>query len=298
MKRLTISAALVLALAISAAPPAFGVAKEIIQLQTQVQALQDQMNQMQAAFNQQMGVLQHLIEQSTDNMNKVNSSVADLQKALNQQHTDAGARADQLSGQVQALNDSLDELKARMTQLGKKVDDIQAAQTNLPSNQQAVPGQPGAQPGQPGQPQAQQPAPPPPLPPDVLYNNGLRDFNAGKYDLASQEFQDYLKAYPTTDLAGNAQFYLAEMEYKQGNLEQAVADYDKVMEQYPGGNKTPAAQLKKGFALLDLGRTNEGTRELQSLIVRYPRSLEATQARDRLRRLGAANGASTRAKRR
>ncbi|HEU5450775.1 MAG TPA: tol-pal system protein YbgF [Terriglobales bacterium] len=293
MKRATLSLALLLSLALAAAPPAFGVAKEIIQLQTQVQALQDQMNQMQAAFNQQMGVLQHLVEQSTDNMNKVNSSVADLQKALNQQHTDAGARADQLSGQIQALNDSLDELKARVTQLGKKVDDIQAAQTNLPSNPQAVPGQPGET-GQPGQPQAQ-PAPPP-LPPDVLYNNALRDFNSGKYDLATQEFQDYLKAYPTTDLAGNAQFYLAEMEYKQGNLEQAVADYDKVMEQYPGGNKTPAAQLKKGFALLDLGRTNDGTKELQSLIVRYPRSLEATQARDRLRRLGPTS--STRAKRR
>ena len=293
MKRFTLPAVLAVMTMMMAAPPAFGVAKEIIQLQTQVQALQDQMNQMQAAFNQQMGVLQHLVEQSTDNMNKVNASIADLQKALNQQHTDAGARADQLSGQVQALNDSLDELKARLTQMSKKVDDIQAAQTNLPSTMQ-----PGAQPGQPGAigPQAQQPAPPPPLPPDVLYNNGLRDFNAGKYDLATQEFQDYLKAYPTTDLAGNAQFYLAEMEYKQGNLEQAVADYDKVLEQYPGGNKSPAAQLKKGYALLDLGRTNDGTKELQSLIVRYPRSLEAAQARDRLRRLRSAGGSSTRAR--
>lgn len=292
MKRATLSLVLTLAIALFSAPPAFGVAKEIIQLQTQVQALQDQMNQMQAAFNQQMGVLQHLIEQSTDNMNKVNSSVADLQKALNQQHTDAGARADQLSGQIQALNDSLDEVKARLTAMGKKVDDIQAAQTNLPpaGQQQAVPGQPG-------QPNAQAQPAPPPLPPDVLYNNGLRDFNSGKYDLASQEFQDYLKAYSTTDLAGNAQFYLAEMEYKQGNLEQAVADYDKVLEQYPGGNKSPAAQLKKGYALLDLGRTNEGTKELQSLIVRYPRSLEATQARDRLRRLTPANS-GTRARKR
>jgi TolA-binding protein len=87
------------------------------------------------------------------------------------------------------------------------------------------------------------------------------------------------------------------MEYKQGNLEQAVADYDKVLEQYPGGNKSPAAQLKKGYALLDLGRTNEGTKELQSLIVRYPRSLEATQARVRLRRLTPANS-GTRARKR
>jgi len=75
---------------------------------------------------------------------------------------------------------------------------------------------------------------------DVLYNNALRDYNAGKYDLSSQEFNDYLKYYGTTDLAGNAQFYVADIEYRQGNFEAAVRDYDKVLEQYPSGNKAAA----------------------------------------------------------
>jgi TolA-binding protein len=97
-----------------------------------------------------------------------------------------------------------------------------------------------------------------------------------------------LKFYSNTDLAGNAQFYMAEIEYRQGNFEQAVKDYDKVLEQFPGGNKTAASQLKKGFALLELGRRDEGVRELNALITRYPRSIEATQARDRLRRVGPA----------
>ena len=57
-----------------------------------------------------------------------------------------------------------------------------------------------------------------------------------------------------TDLAGNAQFYLADIEYRQGNFEAAVKDYDKVLEQYPGGSKAAAAQLKKGYALLELGK--------------------------------------------
>src|SRR4051812_45126937 len=53
------------------ATPALAVSKEIIQLQTQVQQLQDQMAQMKQSFDERMGVLQHLVEQSTDNMNKV-----------------------------------------------------------------------------------------------------------------------------------------------------------------------------------------------------------------------------------
>jgi tol-pal system protein YbgF len=257
-----------------AATPAFPVSKEIIQLQTQVQALQDQMSRMQQSFDERMGVMRNLVEATADRMNQINTSLADLQRTIKQQQAEGGTRTDQLSGQIQALNDSVDELKARMGKIGSQLEAMQNAQTTLPAG--ATPGQPGGQPGQ-------QQAPPP----DVLYNNGLRDYNAAKYDLAAQEFADYLKFYPNTDLAGNAQFYLADLEFREGNYEQAVKDYDKILEQYPSGNKAPSAQLKKGFALLELGRRNDGVRELNSLIQRYPRSLEADQARKRLASLGA-----------
>ena len=263
-----------LALLVAGALPAFPVSKEIVQLQTQVQALQDQMARMQQSFDERMGVMRNLIESSTDKMNQINAGLADLQRTLKQQQADGGTRTDQLSGQIQALNDSVDELKARMGKIGNQLDAMQNAQATLPAG--TTPGQPGAQPAQPQAP-----------PPDVLYNNALRDYNAAKYDLASQEFADYLKFYPNTDLAGNAQFYVADLDYRQGNFEQAVLEYDKVLEQYPGGNKAPAAQLKKGFALLELGRRSDGIRELNSLIKRYPRSLEADQARKRLASLGA-----------
>jgi tol-pal system protein YbgF len=256
------------------ATPAFPVSKEIIQLQTQVQALQDQMSRMQQSFDERMGVMRNLVEATADKMNQINTGMADLQRTIKQQQAEGGTRTDQLSGQIQALNDSVDELKARMGKIGTQLETMQNAQTTLP---------PGAAAGQPGGQAGQQQAPPP----DVLYNNALRDYNAAKYDLASQEFADYLKYYPNTDLAGNAQFYVADLEYRQGNYEQAVKDYDKVLEQYPSGNKAPAAQLKKGLALLELGRRNEGVRELNSLIQRYPRSLEADQARKRLASLGA-----------
>ncbi len=111
--------------------------------------------------------------------------------------------------------------------------------------------------------------------------------------MSSQEFTEYIKYYSNTDLAGNAQFYLADIEYRQGNFEAAARDYDKVLEQYPGGNKAAAAQLKKGYSLLELGQREAGIRELKSLIGRYPRSIEASQARDRLRRLGVTTGGAT-----
>src|SRR5213075_3163099 len=103
--------------------------KDMIQLQTQVQALQDQMARMQQSFDERMGVMKNLVEQNTDNMNKIVATMG--QQALQKQATDAGSRSDQLSGQMQSLNDSVDELKARLARVSKQLEDMQANQQNL-----------------------------------------------------------------------------------------------------------------------------------------------------------------------
>jgi tol-pal system protein YbgF len=272
MRSQRLSTILVFLLLLWLATPALGVSREIVQLQTQVQALQDQMTHMQQSFDERMGVMKNLVEQSSDSMNKVAASLTDLQSTLQKQQTDSGTHVDQLSGQIQALNDTLDELKARLAKVSKQLEDMQAAQQNVAAQQ--------SQQTQQQQQQAQAP------PPDVLYNNALRDYNAAKNDLAAQEFADYVKYYPNTDLAGNAYFYLADLEFRQGNYQQAIKDYDQVLQNFPTGNKAPAAQLKKGFALLELGQKDSGIAELRRLIQRYPRSNEALQAKDRLRKLG------------
>jgi tol-pal system protein YbgF len=252
--------------------PAWGVSKEMIQLQTQVQALQDQMTHMQQSFDERMGVMKSLTDQNTDSMNKVAASMTALQGSLEKLQNDNGAKVDQLSGQIQALNDSLDELKARLAKVSKQLEDMQAAQQSVAAGQAAQ--------------QAQQQALAQAPPPDVLYNNALRDYNAAKYDLAKQEFSDYARFYPNTDLTGNSYFYLAELAYKQGNYQEAVTNYDQVIQNFPTGNKAASSELKKGLALIELGKKDDGVTQLRHVIQRYPRSTEALQAKDRLRKLG------------
>lgn len=179
---------------------------------------------------------------------------------------------DQLSGQIQALNDTMDELKVRLAKVSKQLEDMQSAQQSIQAQQ--------------AQQQAQQQAVASAPPPDVLYNNALRDYNGGKPDLASQEFSDYIKFYPNTDLAGNSYFYLGELQFKAANYQQAVQSYDQVVQNFPSGNKAASAQLKKGLALIELGKQDEAVAELRHVVQRYPHSPEALQARDRLRKLG------------
>jgi len=254
------------------AAPAWGVSKDMVQLQTQVQQLQEQMTAMQRSFDERMGVMKDLVEKDTDAVNKVAAALTSLQQTLAKQQGDAGTKTDQLSGQIQALNDTMDEIKVRLAKVTKQLEDMQAAQQSLAAQQVQ----------QQAQQQAQAQAPPP----DVLYNNGLRDYNGAKNDLATQEFSDYIKFYPNTDLAGNSYYYLGEIQFRQGNYQQAAQSYDQVLQNFPSGNKAASAQLKKGFALIELGKQDDGVSELRHLIQRYPHSPEALQARDRLRKLG------------
>jgi len=252
--------------------PGWSANKDMVQLQTQVQQLQEQMTAMQRSFDERMGVMKNLVEQDTDAVNKVASAVGNLQTSLQKQQADGGTKVDQLSGQIQALNDTMDEIKVRLAKVTKQLEDMQAAQQSMQASQASA--------------KAQQDAAASAPPPDVLYNNALRDFMTGKTDLATQEFSDYVKYYPNTDLAGNSYYYLGEIQFKQGNYQQATQSYDEVLQNFPSGNKAASAQLKKGFALLELGKQDDGVSELRRLIQRYPHSPEALQARERLRKAG------------
>jgi tol-pal system protein YbgF len=259
-------------------PSAFGANRDIIELQTEITQLQTQMTQMKQSFDERMGVMKNLLEQNTDVTNKVAGAINALQASINKQQQDRSGEGDQLSGQIQSLNDTMDELKVRLTKLSKQLEDMQAAQQSMAAQQ--------TQAQQQAQAVAQAPAP------DVLYNNALRDYNGGKNDLAIQEFGDYIKFYPDTDLAGNSYFYIAEIQFKAGDYQKAIANYSLVLQNFPSGNKAAAAELKKGFALLELGKEDDGTQELKRVIQRYPRTNEATQARERLRKTGAVSKTS------
>jgi tol-pal system protein YbgF len=262
--------------------PAHAVSKEMIQLQTQVQQLQDAMQHLQQTNDERMGVLQHLVEQTADSVNKMSVTVGDLQKKIDRETDGSAQKLDGVSGQIQSLNDSVDELKSRISRMEKTLQDMQ----NQAASAAAAPNAAGiTAPG--GMPQDPAAAPTPAAPPlQQLYQGGLRDYNSAKYDLAVSEFSDVMKFYPRDDLAGNAQYYIAEIDYRQGKYQNAIKGYDVVLEQYPGNPKSPAAQLRKGESLLALNQKDAGTRELRSLIQRYPQTPEAQQARNRLNGLG------------
>lgn len=274
--------------------PAEAVAREIIDLQRDVTTLLQGQKDLSTQILQDDTVIKTLLGQSSDNVTKLNNSMSAIQKSVQDTQANSGARLDTMSTQLQGLSDNLEEIKSRMGKLNQQLVDLQSAVQSIDAK---VPGSGGtpasATPSGTATPtngvgsasssgSAGGSAPSA----DMLYSNGLRDITSGKYDLARQEFQDYLKFYGNTDLASNAQFYLGEIAYSQKQYQDAVSEYEKVITVYPKSFKLEPAHLKKGLALINLGQKNSGIRELRELIRRYPGTEEDRRAREELKRLG------------
>jgi TolA-binding protein len=301
--------------------PAFAVNKDMVQLQTQIQQLQDAVARLQQSNDERMGVMKDLIQQSSDSINKMSAALETLQKQMQTQQEAQNGKIDQISGQIQSLNDSLDEVKARMATLQKLVQDVQSQQQSMSANMQNMPSSGGgaaspapANPlpdssstppppvGRKGKPSADVPLPatpantPPNSPPnspgssvppaDELYKTALGDYMAAKYALAASEFSDVAKFYPDNPLSGNSYYYQAEIDYRGGRYAAAIKAYDSVMDQYPDSNKVPVSHLHKGMALVALNQKDAGVREFRTLIQRFPNSPEAMQARSKLSGMG------------
>jgi len=270
--------------------PALAVAREIIELQRDVTSLLQGQKDLTTQMTQDHTVQKTLIEQSSDTVNKLNTTMSGLQKAVQDVQANSGTRLDTMSTQVQGLSDNLEEIKSRIGKLNQQLVDLQNSVQSIDARLAGgAPTPAAAGPGAtvtPG-PAAAGPAGPPPSA-DTLYSNGLRDITSGKYELASAEFQDYLKYYGDTDLASNAQFYLGEVAYAQKKYDQAVQEYDKVLTNYPKSFKLAPARLKKGMALIELGQKNSGVKELREVVKRYPGTEEERRARAKLKEMGVA----------
>lgn len=292
--------------------PSFAANKDMIQLQTQVQQLLDQVARLQQSNDERMGVQRDLIQQTVDSVNKMSQVIDGLQRQMRAQSDANGTGVQQVSGQVQTLNDSVDELKARLGRIEKTLSDLQSSQASMNarldqpaatgsttaaatdfSTPPAVNAAPITRTGKPsaGIPLSSAPADASPAasgapPVEDLYRTAFSDYNGAKYTVAAAEFNDVIKFYPDANYAGNAYFYLGEIDYKAGRYAAAAKNYDRVSEQYPGNPKIPVAELRKGESLLALKQNEAGIRELRSLIQRYPNSQEASTARSKLSGMG------------
>lgn len=244
---------------------------DIETLSGQINDVQRQLLQLQMQSSTK-GEITSLEESVESRMVQVIQSEADMQ-----------VRLGELSTQIEQLQAKLEDTNYRLAQLSQQIastnQELRAFRTQADL----------AVPRDVPQEEERTRAPPPaagPIDPEALYQSAYDDYLRGNYDLAVASFEEYLEAFPNTELADNATYWIGESYYREGKYRQAVEQFEQVLRRHPRSEKVAGALLKKGYAYLELGERAQGVVQLQYVIREHPSSDEANIARDRLRALG------------
>jgi len=193
---------------------------------------------------------------------------------LTQQVDALERRADQLQGQAETLQHDAEDTAVRQRQLYADLDSrIQDLEARGGSN---VLESGTLQPGQ---------LPVPGGSDRDNYQVAFELLKQERYDLAAASFKQFLVAFPNSELADNAQYWLAESYYASDKFEQALQDFEVVITKYPRSRKVPDALLKMGYCNYSLKQWDAARVTLSRVQADYPETTAARLAGQYLQRM-------------
>lgn len=114
------------------------------------------------------------------------------------------------------------------------------------------------------------------------YEAAFRLLKQGDYSRAARAFRVFLEKYPSSPLAGNAQYWIAESNYLVRNYKVALEEFQKVGRNHPNSRKVPDAMLKSGYCYYELKDYTKAKEVLTEVTLRYSNTLVARSAQSRL----------------
>ena len=274
----------VAALALTFSSFSFAVNKDLLALQRDLEQRFDALQQQQQQVNSKLDVLTGTIQAMQADTRRTADQVAGMQDVLRNTVANSlgpinslGTKVEGTSEDVRALRDALADLGARLERMDAKITDLKN-QMQIMQNPPPAPGAQGTT-GPASSTGGQSPTGPPAgVSAAQLFTDARRDQQTGNTPLAMQEYQQYLTYFPNTEYAANAQYYVGEIAYNQGDYKSAVQAFDAVLERYPQNPRTKDARYMKGLALAKDGQRTKAVQELRALVQTYPGTEQARKA--------------------
>ena len=223
----------------------------------------------------------------------LNDALRDLSARLDQTNdltlkgfADQRLVVDGLGTDLRVIRERVDETNVRVSTLGQEVD---ALRTTIPLLAQPLPDAADAEagPGTEGAPAAgAEPASSAAgLSPTRMYEIAFADYAGGQWSLAVTGFEAFLRTFPTSEQADDAQFYVGETYFNQNLMPEAVIAYNRVIDNYADVNSTPLAYYKRGLAQERLGQFDEAEASWEEVVRNYAESDAGRLAQQNLDRL-------------
>ena len=198
--------------------------------------------------------------------------IADTQRDLAEQKDVLLATRATATSTSRETAESLDRMEGKLDDIMARFRIVSERQPTRPANPPATPdsGSGTAKPAATGANSTQ------------LYDQATTDLTQGRYAMALGGYRDYLRRFPDTDLADNAQYGAGECFFAQARFDSALVEYKQVGAHWASGDRAPAALYKVGLCQERLGRKDEAKQTFEDLVKRFPQSGEAQLARDRI----------------
>ena len=222
--------------------------------------------QEQKLRNQSAGVKANL-ERLEEKVRVLNGRMDELE------HTQQVKSAVADSGQEKRDSDRIKKIESRLLAESKRIRKIENYLNLDPTKPAAA---------KPGKKKKKTPRKGKTLSRNELYQTAKRSFDQADFDEARRTFKQYLKLYPKSEHADNAQFWIGESYFQEKWYEKALIEYQNVIENYPKGNKITAAYLKQGMAFNKIGDNSNARLVLKELVKKFPYSNEAKIAKKQL----------------
>ena len=238
------------------------------QLQTDLTAIGENRESSERSLRGQYAGLNATMESMQQDLRLLNGRMEEVEFITKRKNAEFES-----SGQKRGEN--LDELKLEVAKIDRRLSEVEQY---LSLKSQSSPTSPSAS-------SAAAVQEPTAASDQQLYDEGRKAYDNGQMDKARQIFNQLIKDYPKSKNADNAQFWIGESYYRDKWYEKAILEYQNVIEKFPHGNKVPAAMLKQGMALEQIGEKASARLILEELVKKYPKSSEAGIASKKLKSL-------------
>ena len=190
-----------------------------------------------------------------------------------------------LPTQYQVFMQKLEETNQQLIKISEDLITLKAGAAAAPvQGEKAEKPKPGEKKGKPAE-EKTQPPPPPSVSPQEVYNMAYSDYLKGNFDLAIEGFKQYVQQFRDSPLADNSLYWIGECYFSQKKFKQAIDQFNELILNYPNGDKTAAAYLKKGISFMEMGKKEEALAVFKLLISKYPLDEETKIAQQKIKDL-------------
>jgi len=119
----------------------------------------------------------------------------------------------------------------------------------------------------------------------IAYRTAFNLLKEGRYAQSISAFEKFMKSYPSSSYADNAQYWLGEANYVSRKYQSALREFKRVIEGYPDSPKIGDAMLKLGFTYYELKQYDKSRKILEQVVKRFPKSTVSRLAQTRLNRM-------------